>query len=67
VLLKSDKFPTYHLANVIDDHLMDITHVIRGEVQLSSQEKEIIYIYCVLCVYVCSDCFVCAPCYYLIR
>lgn len=32
VLLKSDSFPTYHLANVIDDHLMEITHVIRGEV-----------------------------------
>jgi glutamyl/glutaminyl-tRNA synthetase len=32
VLLKSDGFPTYHLANVVDDHLMRITHVIRGEV-----------------------------------
>lgn len=32
VLLKSDGFPTYHLANVVDDHLMDITHVIRGSV-----------------------------------
>jgi glutamyl/glutaminyl-tRNA synthetase len=32
VLLKSDRFPTYHLANVVDDHLMEITHVIRGEV-----------------------------------
>jgi glutamyl/glutaminyl-tRNA synthetase len=32
VLVKSDKFPTYHLANVVDDHFMDITHVIRGEV-----------------------------------
>jgi len=32
VLLKSDGFPTYHLANVIDDHLMQISHVIRGEV-----------------------------------
>ncbi|MCA9691704.1 MAG: glutamate--tRNA ligase [Myxococcales bacterium] len=31
VLLKSDGFPTYHLANVVDDHLMKITHVIRGE------------------------------------
>src|SRR5699024_2333858 len=30
VLLKSDGMPTYHLANVVDDHLMDITHVIRG-------------------------------------
>ncbi len=32
VLLKSDGFPTYHLANVVDDHLMEITHVLRGEV-----------------------------------
>ncbi len=31
VLLKSDGYPTYHLANVVDDHLMKITHVIRGE------------------------------------
>ena len=31
VLFKSDGFPTYHLANVVDDHLMEITHVIRGE------------------------------------
>ena len=33
VLLKSDKFPTYHLANIVDDHEMGITHVIRGEVR----------------------------------
>jgi glutamyl-tRNA synthetase len=32
ILLKSDGFPTYHLANVVDDHLMQITHVIRGSV-----------------------------------
>jgi glutamyl-tRNA synthetase len=31
ILLKADGFPTYHLANVIDDHLMEITDVIRGE------------------------------------
>jgi glutamyl-tRNA synthetase len=31
VLLKSDGFPTYHLANVVDDHLMEITHIFRGE------------------------------------
>ncbi len=36
VLLKSDGMPTYHLANVIDDHLMEITHVIRGEEWLPS-------------------------------
>ena len=32
VLLKRDGFPTYHLANVVDDHQMQISHVIRGEV-----------------------------------
>ena len=32
ILLKSDGFPTYHLASVVDDHEMHITHVIRGEV-----------------------------------
>ena len=36
VLLKGDGMPTYHLANVVDDHLMDITHVIRGEEWLPS-------------------------------
>ncbi len=36
VLLKADGFPTYHLANVVDDHLMKISHVIRGEEWLSS-------------------------------
>lgn len=36
VLLKSDGLPTYHLANVVDDHLMEITHVIRGEEWLPS-------------------------------
>lgn len=36
VLIKSDGFPTYHLANVVDDHLMKITHVIRGEEWLPS-------------------------------
>jgi len=34
--MKSDGFPTYHLANVVDDHLMEITHVIRGEEWLPS-------------------------------
>src|SRR5690606_24843512 len=36
VLMKSDGMPTYHLANVVDDHLMGITHVIRGEEWLPS-------------------------------
>ena len=36
VLLKSDGFPTYHLANVVDDHLMHISHVIRGDEWMSS-------------------------------
>lgn len=39
VLLKSDGFPTYHLANVVDDHDMQITHVIRGEEWLPSTPK----------------------------
>jgi len=42
VLLKSDGFPTYHLANVIDDHFMGITHVIRGEEWLISTPKHIL-------------------------
>lgn len=42
ILLKSDGFPTYHLANVIDDHLMEITHVIRGEEWLPSVPKHIL-------------------------
>lgn len=42
VLMKSDGFPTYHLANVIDDHLMEITHVIRGEEWLPSTPKHIL-------------------------
>ena len=42
VLLKSDGFPTYHLANVVDDHDMEITHVIRGEEWLSSTPKHIL-------------------------
>jgi glutamyl-tRNA synthetase len=42
VLLKSDGMPTYHLANVVDDHLMNITHVIRGEEWLSSTPKHIL-------------------------
>jgi glutamyl-tRNA synthetase len=32
ILIKSDGFPTYHLANVVDDHHMNITHVVRGAV-----------------------------------
>ena len=39
VLIKSDGLPTYHLANVVDDHLMGITHVIRGEEWLPSTPK----------------------------
>ena len=42
VLLKSDGFPTYHLANVVDDHLMGITHVIRAEEWLPSTPKHIL-------------------------
>ena len=42
ILLKSDGFPTYHLANVVDDHLMGITHVIRGEEWISSTPKHLL-------------------------
>lgn len=42
VLLKSDGFPTYHLANVVDDHLMAISHVIRGEEWLPSTPKHLL-------------------------
>ena len=42
VLLKSDGFPTYHLANVVDDHLMGVTHVIRGEEWLPSTPKHVL-------------------------
>ncbi|MBR9974754.1 MAG: glutamate--tRNA ligase [Bacteroidetes bacterium] len=42
VLMKSDGFPTYHLANVVDDHLMGITHVIRGEEWLPSTPKHVL-------------------------
>lgn len=42
VLLKADGFPTYHLAVVVDDHLMKITHVIRGEEWLSSTPKHVL-------------------------
>lgn len=42
VLLKTDGFPTYHLANVVDDHLMAITHVIRAEEWISSTPKHVL-------------------------
>ncbi len=42
VLLKSDNFPTYHLANVVDDHLMGMTHIIRGEEWINSAPKHIL-------------------------
>lgn len=42
VLLKSDGYPTYHLANVVDDHMMKITHVIRGEEWLPSTPKHVL-------------------------
>lgn len=42
VLLKSDGFPTYHLANVVDDHLMEISHVVRGEEWINSVPKHVL-------------------------
>ncbi len=46
VLLKSDGFPTYHLAVVIDDHLMGITHVVRGEEWVPSTPKHVYLFEC---------------------
>lgn len=42
ILVKSDGFPTYHLANVVDDHLMKISHIIRGEEWLPSTPKHVL-------------------------
>jgi glutamyl-tRNA synthetase len=42
VLLKADGFPTYHMAVVVDDHLMGITHVVRGEEWISSTPKHLL-------------------------
>lgn len=42
VLLKTDGFPTYHLAMAVDDHLMKITHVFRGEDWLPSTPKHVL-------------------------
>lgn len=42
VILKQDGMPTYHLANIVDDHLMEITHVIRGEEWLSSTAHHVL-------------------------
>lgn len=42
VLMKADGMPTYHLANVVDDHLMEISHVIRGEEWLSSTAHHVL-------------------------
>jgi len=42
VLLKSDGFPTYHLANVVDDHLMAITHILRGDEWLPSVPRHVL-------------------------
>ena len=39
ILIKSDGYPTYNFANVVDDHLMGITHVVRGNEYLSSSPK----------------------------
>ena len=44
VLMKSDGFPTYHMAVVVDDHLMGVTHIVRGEEWLASTPKHV-YLY----------------------
>lgn len=49
VIIKSDGFPTYHFANVIDDHLMEVTHVLRGvEWQVSTPKHLLLYKYVLL-------------------
>jgi glutamyl-tRNA synthetase len=42
VLLKSDSYPTYHLANIVDDHLMEISHVLRADEWLSSAPRHVL-------------------------
>ena len=42
IILKADGMPTYHLANVVDDHLMQISHVLRGEEWISSMPKHVL-------------------------
>ncbi|MEK7450842.1 MAG: glutamate--tRNA ligase family protein [Patescibacteria group bacterium] len=42
VIIKSDGFPTYHLASVVDDHLMNISHIIRGDEWISSTPKHLL-------------------------
>ena len=42
ILIKSDGYPTYHFANVVDDHLMQISHVIRGEEWIASMPKHLL-------------------------
>ncbi len=42
VLLKTDGFPTYHLANVVDDHLMEISHVLRGDEWIPSTPRHVL-------------------------
>lgn len=44
IIIKSDGFPTYHFANVVDDHFMNITHVMRGvEWQMSTTKHLLMY------------------------
>lgn len=44
VIIKSDGFPTYHFANVVDDHLMEVTHVLRGaEWKISTPKHLLLY------------------------
>ena len=48
ILFKSDGMPTYHLANVVDDHLMEISHVVRGEEWLPSLALHVLLYNCLL-------------------
>ena len=66
VLMKSDGMPTYHLANVVDDHLMEITHVIRGEEWISSGAQAQITVR-ILWLGICRSCATCRCCVTRIR
>ena len=62
VLLKSDGFPTYHLACCVDDHLMKITHVLRGEVCILFPFVRSLTPYVCLCVCVLVCVLQCEVC-----
>ena len=59
--MKSDGYPTYHLANVVDDHAMEVTHVIRAEEWIASTPKHVLLYQAVgweipICMIILSNC-----------